>query len=103
MPDLLLNEERSQNRVLLSEIKHRKSLEAQLRMVAEHDDLTGVDSRRHFMKRAKALLQRSRLEQTPFCFFMIDVDHFKRINDTWGHTRGDLILSTIASVCQQSL
>lgn len=100
---LLLNEERSQNRVLLSEIKHRKSLEAQLRMVAEHDDLTGVDSRRHFMKRAKALLQRSRLEQTPFCFFMIDVDHFKRINDTWGHTRGDLILSTIASVCQQSL
>jgi diguanylate cyclase (GGDEF)-like protein len=99
----LLNEERDQNRELLQEIKHRKSLEAQLRMVAENDALTGVDSRSHFMKRAEALLQRSRLEDTPFCLFMIDVDHFKRINDTWGHTRGDVILTKIAEVCQHSL
>ncbi|RUO69402.1 GGDEF domain-containing protein [Idiomarina ramblicola] len=99
----LLHEERDQNRDLLKEIKHRKSLEAQLRMVAERDALTGVDSRSHFMKRAEALLQRAQLEKTPFCLFMIDVDHFKRINDTWGHTRGDLILTKIAEVCEQSL
>ncbi|MDV6317264.1 diguanylate cyclase [Idiomarina sp. HP20-50] len=99
----LLNEERDQNRDLLKEIKHRKSLEAQLRMVAERDALTGLDSRSHFMKRAEALLQRAGLEETPFCLFMIDVDHFKRINDTWGHTRGDSILTKIAEVCQQSL
>lgn len=99
----LLNEERDQNRELLQEIKHRRSLEAQLRMVAERDALTGLDSRSHFMKRAEALLQRSRQEETPFCLFMIDVDYFKRINDTWGHTRGDLILTKIAVVCQQSL
>jgi len=99
----LLHDERDQNRDLLKEIKHRKSLEAQLRMVAERDALTGLDSRSHFMKRAEALLQRSQLEQTPFCLFMIDVDHFKRINDTWGHTRGDLILTKIAEVCEQSL
>jgi len=98
-----LYEEREQNRELLNEIKHRKSLEAQLRMVAEHDALTGLDSRSHFMKRAEAMLQRSRLEETPFCLFMIDVDHFKRINDTWGHTRGDSILTKIAEVCQHSL
>lgn len=99
----LLEEERDQNRDLLKEIKHRKSLEAQLRMVAERDALTGLNSRSHFIKRAEALLQRAQLEKTPFCLFMIDVDHFKRINDTWGHTRGDLILTKIAEVCEQSL
>jgi len=99
----LLNEERDQNRELLREIKHRKSLEAQLRMVAERDTLTGVDSRSYFMIRAQALLQRSRLEETPFCLFMIDVDHFKKINDTWGHIQGDVILTKIAEVCQHSL
>ncbi|WP_404398263.1 GGDEF domain-containing protein [Idiomarina loihiensis] len=99
----LLQDERDQNSDLLKEIKHRKSLELQLRMVAERDALTGLDSRSHFMKRAEALLQRAQLEKTPFCLFMIDVDHFKRINDTWGHTRGDLILIKIAEVCEQSL
>lgn len=99
----LLHEEREQNHHLLKEIAHRKSLEAQLRIVAERDALTGLDSRSHFMKRAKALLQRSRLEKAEFCLFMIDVDHFKNINDTWGHTRGDWILTKIAEVCEQSL
>lgn len=99
----LLNDEQQQNHELVQEIARRKSLEAQLRMVAEHDALTGVDSRSHFMKRAEALLQRSRLEQAPFCLFMIDVDHFKKINDTWGHTRGDRILAKIADVCQHAL
>ncbi|WP_280541842.1 diguanylate cyclase [Chromohalobacter sp. 11-W] len=99
----LLHEERDQNRHLLKEIAHRKSLEAQLRMVAERDALTGLDSRGHFMKRAEALLQRSRLEKMPFSLFMIDVDHFKSINDTWGHTHGDWVLTKIAAVCAQSL
>lgn len=99
----LLHEERDQNRLLLKEIAHRKSLEAQLRMVAERDALTGLDNRSHFMKRAKALLQRSRLEKLPFSLFMIDVDHFKSINDTWGHIHGDRVLTKIAEVCAQSL
>ncbi|OLO13231.1 hypothetical protein BTW10_00175 [Chromohalobacter japonicus] len=99
----LLHEERNQNRHLLKEIAHRKSLEAQLRMVAERDALTGLNSRSHFMKRAEALLQRSRLEKVPFSLFMIDVDHFKSINDTWGHTHGDWVLTKIAEVCAQSL
>ncbi|WP_018623564.1 GGDEF domain-containing protein [Kangiella aquimarina] len=99
----LLNEEREQNKELQVEIAHRKSLEEQLRMVAEKDALTGVDSRAHFMKRAEALLRRSQFDKSDFCLFMIDVDHFKRVNDTWGHTCGDQILTRIVEVCQQTL
>ncbi|MGM0700844.1 MAG: GGDEF domain-containing protein [Pseudomonadota bacterium] len=99
----LLQEERVQNRQLVEEIAHRKSLETQLRMVAERDALTDLDSRSHFMKRAEALLLRSQLEKTPFSLFMIDVDHFKAINDTWGHSQGDQVLTAIAGTCKRSL
>ncbi|MGQ4879317.1 GGDEF domain-containing protein [Billgrantia sp. LNSP4103-1] len=99
----LLEEERVRNQQLVEEIAHRKSLEAQLRMVAERDELTGLNSRSHFMKRAQGLLKRSQLEKAPFCLFMIDVDHFKAINDTWGHSRGDRVLTAIATTCRQSL
>ncbi|TDB04265.1 sensor domain-containing diguanylate cyclase [Halomonas marinisediminis] len=99
----LLQEERVQNRQLVEEIAHRKSLEAQLRRVAEQDALTGLDSRRHFMTRAKTLLRRTRRDQAPFCLFMIDVDHFKAINDTWGHSQGDRVLAAIAEACRRSL
>ena len=99
----LLDAEREQNKHLLKEIGHRETLEAQLRMLAERDALTGLDSRSHFMKRAIALLRRSQLDKAPFSFFMIDVDHFKQINDTWGHTRGDSVLANIAAVCAGSL
>ncbi|SDN59077.1 diguanylate cyclase (GGDEF) domain-containing protein [Halomonas shengliensis] len=99
----LLEEERVQNRQLMEEIAHRKSLEAQLRQVAERDELTGLDSRRHFMARAEALLRRARHEKAPFSLFMIDVDHFKAINDTWGHGQGDRVLAALAETCQRSL
>ncbi|NAW33562.1 GGDEF domain-containing protein [Halomonas alimentaria] len=99
----LLEEERVQNRQLVEEIARRKSLEAQLRMVAERDELTGLDSRRHFMARAEALLKRARHEKAPFSLFMIDVDHFKAINDTWGHGQGDRVLAALAETCRRSL
>lgn len=99
----LLQEERVQNRQLVEEIAHRKSLEVQLRRIAERDALTGLNTRRHFMARAEALLRRSRHDKAPFCLFMIDVDHFKAINDTWGHNQGDRVLTAIAEACQRSL
>lgn len=99
----LLHEERHQNCMLLKEIAHRKSLETQLRTLAERDALTGLNNRGHFIKLATALLQRSQLENMPFSLFMIDVDHFKRINDTWGHSHGDWVLTKIAEACIQTL
>ncbi|MBB3332323.1 diguanylate cyclase (GGDEF)-like protein [Halomonas campaniensis] len=99
----LLEEERVQNRQLVEEIAHRKSLEAQLRSVAEQDGLTGLDARGHFMERARELLQRAQFDRSPFSLFMIDVDHFKAINDNWGHGQGDSVLKAIAETCKASL
>lgn len=99
----LLQEERDQNRQLHKEIAHRKSLEEQLRIVAERDALTNLNNRGHFMKLAKGLLQRSQADMAAFSLFMIDVDNFKHINDTWGHTHGDRVLMRIAEVCAASL
>ena len=99
----LLNEERDQNLALQREVEHRKSLEAQLRRLAERDTLTELDTRSHFIKRAEALLERALRENTAFCLLMIDVDHFKQINDTWGHTRGDEVLKQVAKTIRQSL
>ena len=99
----LLQEERVQNQQLTEEIAHRKSLEAQLRSLAERDGLTGLDSRGHFMERARELLQRAQFDGAPFSLLMIDVDHFKAINDTWGHSQGDRVLAAIAEACRRTL
>lgn len=99
----LLQEERVQNQQLTEEIAHRKSLEAQLRSLAERDTLTGLDSRSHFMQRAGELLRRAQVDRTPFSLFMIDADHFKTVNDTWGHSQGDRVLAAIAEACRRAL
>ncbi|MEL7967995.1 GGDEF domain-containing protein [Vreelandella neptunia] len=99
----MLYEERDQNRQLHNEIAHRESLEEQLRIVAERDALTNLNNRGHFIKLAKDLLQHSQSHKAPFSLFMIDVDHFKHINDTWGHSHGDWVLTKIAKVCAESL
>ncbi|WP_346795582.1 diguanylate cyclase [Halomonas sp. Bachu 37] len=99
----LLHEERDQNQQLHKEIANRTSLEDQLRILAELDALTGLNNRGHFMKLAEGLFQRSQLDKVPFSLFMIDVDHFKSINDTWGHAHGDRVLTRIAEACASSL
>ncbi|WP_404463158.1 GGDEF domain-containing protein [Vreelandella aquamarina] len=99
----LLHEEREQNRQLHKEIAHRESLEEQLRVLAERDALTNLNNRGHFMNVAKKLLQRSQTDNVPFSLFMIDIDHFKQINDTWGHSYGDWVLIRVADVCAEVL
>lgn len=99
----LLYEERGHNRRLLKEMAHRQSLETQLRELAERDALTGLANRRHFLKQAQAMLKRARVDEAPFCLFMLDVDHFKTINDTWGHSQGDRALIDITEACVSSL
>ena len=67
------------------------------------DPLTGAHNRRHFDKRLRSEGRRSRREQTPLSLVIIDVDHFKKINDEYGHDGGDECLIHITKVFQQHI
>jgi diguanylate cyclase (GGDEF)-like protein len=67
-----------------------------LRRQSWSDRLTGVPNRGYFDERVQAELARARRYHEPVSLAMIDVDHFKRFNDTWGHAAGDVALRLVA-------
>ncbi len=67
------------------------------------DPLTGIYNRRHFMVLAEQEYQRSLRYQRPLSIILMDIDHFKRVNDTYGHLIGDQVLRTIALSIQDHL
>ena len=71
-----------------------------LRRLSRSDRLTGLPNRSYFDERAVAELSRSRRSGTPLALAMIDVDHFKRFNDGFGHAAGDLALRAVAQCIQ---
>lgn len=64
--------------------------------IATTDELTGAMNRRGFYNRFDAEVDRARRNQTPMCLVMLDVDHFKAVNDTYGHLAGDQVLRQMA-------
>lgn len=76
----------------------RKAMEARLREMATIDPLTGVANRRHFLDKAEAEVQRARRYGHPLSLVLIDLDHFKRVNDTHGHHVGDEALQHLCRV-----
>jgi diguanylate cyclase (GGDEF)-like protein len=85
------------------ELSAQKALEEQLRTLATTDGLTGVFNRRHFLELAEAELARAARAERPTSIAMLDLDHFKSINDRFGHHAGDLVLSELAKVLKQQL
>ena len=77
--------------------------EIELRALASLDCLTGLHRRNSFMNFAEIELQRSLRYGSNFSILIFDIDHFKSINDTYGHAAGDLVLQKIADICKQSL
>lgn len=70
--------------------------------MAVHDELTGLYNRRYLnemLAREKGLCNRR--SDGVFCICMFDIDHFKRVNDTYGHSGGDIVLSTFATLACQ--
>ncbi len=84
---------------------HIALMEAQVRLerIASIDDLTGVLNRRAFMERASTELARFRRTGRKFTTVMIDIDHFKSINDTFGHSAGDEVLKKFAAIISDAL
>ena len=87
-------------------IKVEKSLrasEAKYRKMAVYDWLTGVHNRRYFMELAQKELGRSLRGNLPMSVAMLDVDHFKQFNDTYGHLNGDACLQHVARIIISSV
>ncbi|WP_428624058.1 GGDEF domain-containing response regulator [Sedimenticola sp.] len=76
---------------------------AQMEEMATTDALTGVANRRHFFQLAERELSRAQRNLSPVALMMIDVDHFKEINDSHGHSAGDAALCHLVSVCRLGL
>jgi diguanylate cyclase (GGDEF)-like protein/PAS domain S-box-containing protein len=79
-----------------SDITARVNAEAELEFQAYHDPLTGLPNRALFADRLNLALARARRHQEPIAVLYADLDHLKRVNDTLGHTIGDLLLKQVA-------
>lgn len=70
---------------------------------ADHDSLTGVHNRRNFEERLKDEVKRHGRYNLPLSLVMLDLDHFKRVNDTWGHIIGDRVLQSAARIIEKTI
>jgi len=75
----------------------------QMRHFAEHDDLTGLWNHRIIVERLRQEVDRSLREGTPLSVIIVDLDHFKNVNDTYGHPAGDLVLREIGAILQRAV
>lgn len=80
----------------LTDITHRKAAEEQIRQLAFFDPLTGLPNRRLLMDRLHRALNASARSKRRGALLFIDLDHFKTLNETLGHEKGDLLLKQVA-------
>lgn len=88
---------------IIVEIPGRKAEEQKLLHRATIDALTGIANRGTFDNYFSGIVQGYGEESKPFSLLLLDVDHFKKINDTWGHSIGDMALKHITSILQNTL
>jgi diguanylate cyclase (GGDEF)-like protein/PAS domain S-box-containing protein len=88
---------------LSTDVTALKKVERQLQRLARVDTLTGLANRRQFDELLEQSLARHRRAKRPLALIFLDIDHFKRINDTHGHGAGDAVLKEFASRLQASL
>jgi diguanylate cyclase (GGDEF)-like protein len=88
---------------LYRDVTQRKNLERELQRLATTDMLTGMANRRSFLEVAEAAFQRARESHAPLTVLMLDLDHFKSINDRFGHLEGDRVLAEFAQATKHQL
>jgi len=80
-----------------------KRLQVHFMKLSQKDGLTGISNRPHFIARAERMLELSRRTQREICVALCDLDHFKAINDRYGHAAGDHVLKQVVAACQAQL
>ncbi len=100
---LELMRERSAREALQEEIAKRLKLEKKLLHQTRTDELTGATNRRYFMQLGEEEINRSHRYGRPMSLLMLDLDHFKEINDKYGHSTGDEALQRFSQLCRSTL
>lgn len=103
--DRKLTEDKLQasNERLAAQLAENRILQEKLRDLAVRDPLTGLFNRRYMEETLGRELSRSAREDRPLSLVMIDIDHFKQLNDTYGHPAGDLMLKALAALLLRHL
>jgi diguanylate cyclase (GGDEF)-like protein/PAS domain S-box-containing protein len=89
--------------VILRDVTRQEFDSAKLRHMLTTDFLTGAYNRAHFFEIAERERLRSSRNHEPLAAIALDVDHFKRVNDTYGHVVGDMVLKRLSTVCKTVL
>lgn len=86
--------------IILIDVTERALLQDQLRKMATVDGLTGIYNRSFFLHQSSQLFESEDHKYQPTCLILFDIDHFKQINDRYGHDVGDQALRHIVTICQ---
>ncbi len=79
-----------------------KEKQRELEELAYYDPLTGLPNRRFFFEHANLILESAKRYKNHFALLLMDLDHFKKINDVYGHEAGDLLLKSFADVLRKN-
>lgn len=88
---------------LQHEIENRKQTEALLNKLATTDSLTNLYNRHHLIELAEREFERAQRHHRPLATILLDVDHFKQVNDIHGHATGDQVLKIVAKRCYKTI
>ncbi len=94
---------RTKSRVLEQKLEKQQVVQENLEKLTITDPLTGLYNRRHFDKLIHDELTHATLSRSRSAFIMLDIDHFKAVNDQFGHLAGDQVLVTLASLMREEL
>ncbi|GAA3402614.1 histidine kinase N-terminal 7TM domain-containing protein [Paenibacillus hodogayensis] len=89
--------------LLLIDVTELKRLQRHLEHMAFYDGLTQIYNRTQFIHRSREMLKESLAEGQPFSVVLFDIDHFKRVNDSFGHETGDRLIVHVVSLCKPML
>ena len=88
---------------ILRDITKRKNLESELKTLAVTDTLTQVFNRTKYYEIMEREIERTKRYDHPLSIIMFDIDHFKKVNDMYGHTVGDYVLQTLTQIVKENL